>query len=117
MNNYEQAGRVLTAVASADTTSGSPVVVGSVLGVAAHSALAGESLEVNICGVYTLPKKASTAIAQGEALVYDTTAGTFANGAAATGNLSGAGFAFAAAQASDSVVKVKLSGQAGTIKA
>ena len=74
MKNYVQPGNILTVTAPADTNSGDGVLVGSIFGVAAISALAGTDLEVDVVGVYELPKLSAQAWTQGAPVYWDATA-------------------------------------------
>lgn len=116
MKNFVQPGLVMTVTAAAVVAGGSPVVVGSVIGVAAHDANVGDELELNLEGVYTLPKSGG-AIAQGAALTFDVSAGSFIVGAGEAGDVKGVAFAFGAAPTGVGTVQVRLSAAAGTVVA
>lgn len=120
MKNFQQSGASMLVIAAAAVLSGSVVKVGSLLGVAAHDAAAGEELQVNLRGVYLVPKVAAAAIVQGEPITYVVATGLVTNSAAtpATGDVSGAaGVAFEAAGAGSSHVAVLFTGVPGTVKA
>lgn len=74
MRNYVQNGVNLTLPAPTNVLSGSVVLVGSIVGVAAESALSGEELDLVTRGVFTLPKVAALAIAIGDKVYWDSTA-------------------------------------------
>ncbi len=103
MKNYIEQGAVLTTTAAAAVTSGDPVIVGDMTGVAANDAAIGETLVLNLHGVYRLAKVAG-AIAQG-AKVYLTSGGNITT--TASGNTL-VGRAFKAAANDDETVDVKL---------
>ena len=54
MKNFVQNGDVVTLIAPANVSSGDPVAVGSLFGVAAFDALQGAEVEVALVGVYDL---------------------------------------------------------------
>lgn len=75
MKNFIQPGDMITVTAPADgVTSGQGVVVGNLFGVAAITAVEGESVEIATVGVYELPKLASAVIAAGARIAWDGTA-------------------------------------------
>ena len=92
--NYVQDGNVIewtnggTAVAS-----GAPVVVGKIMGVALEAIANGASGQVQIGGVFNVPKVSAAVIAQGEPLTWDASAGAFDDSAAtpASGDVQGGG--------------------------
>lgn len=119
MNNFQQRGDVIeVAAAAAAVVAGQIVAVGGILAVANHGAAVGEPYNATRVGVFVAPKAAGTALAQGQALMWDVSAGKFAAvGSAAAGDVTGAAVAFeAAAQAAESVV-VLLPGSIGTVAA
>ena len=71
MKNYVQAGVNLTVPAPADVTSGLPVVIGSLFGVAAGDALTGGDLDLVTEGVFELAKVSALAIAIGDKVYFD----------------------------------------------
>lgn len=74
MRNFIQPGNYLTVVAAAAVVSGAFVKVGTMFGVAATSAKAGEQFELKIGDVYEFPKVAAEAWTQGQT-IYMTAAG------------------------------------------
>ncbi|KZY30541.1 hypothetical protein A3731_00740 [Roseovarius sp. HI0049] len=75
MKNYIQAGNVLTAAAPAGgVSSGDPVQIGNLFGVAATDAEAGADVEIAVTGVFALPKAAVSASA-GDVAFFDASAG------------------------------------------
>lgn len=90
--------------------SGQLVRVGVLLAIASTNIANGATGELEIGEVYTVPKKASDTITQGQALAYDQSAGNVTNtlGTAASGDLTGVAVAYEAAAASTTTVKVWL---------
>lgn len=72
MRNFIQPGKTLTMVASSDVKSGEFYKSGSIFGVAATSAKAGEEFELETGGVYELPKVSAQAWAVGADIYADT---------------------------------------------
>jgi predicted RecA/RadA family phage recombinase len=74
MKNFVQPGDVLTFHApTGGLSSGDGVLVGGLFGVAAYDAAEGAEVEVQLKGVFRLPK-ATGAVAEGQALYWDATA-------------------------------------------
>ena len=74
--NYVQRGDVLTVTAPAGgVSSGDPVLIEALFGVATGDAAAGEDLELSTIGVYRLPKVSAQAWLQGAAIYFDSGAG------------------------------------------
>ena len=71
MKNFIQDGETITLAAPADVVSGGLVVVGSIVGVAAFTALSGLDVEVQTEGVFELTKVTTDAIVQGDKLYWD----------------------------------------------
>ena len=118
MKNYLQPGHVLTvAAAAAAVASGQVCVVGTLIGIAASSATQGDPYEVNLTGVYTVPKTTGAAWTQGQPLMWDASTATFAAvGTPATGDITAAGLtAFVAAGSADATGAVRFSGVPGTL--
>jgi len=76
MKNFVQEGKVITATAPANVTSGQYVVVGAIRGVAAFDAEQGAPVELAVEGVFDLPKIISDTIAAGDLLYWTGTACT-----------------------------------------
>ncbi|MCZ4273997.1 capsid cement protein [Maritalea porphyrae] len=74
MKNFVQAGSTLSFIAAAAVASGAVVVVGKLAGVAIGKYEIGEQGEMDLTGVYTLPKVTDKALAPGIALYWDGTA-------------------------------------------
>lgn len=76
MKNFVQPGHNITAVAPAGgVSSGDPVLIGNVFGVAAFDAIAGAEVELSTVGVFDLPKTTSLAFTFGDIVYFDATAG------------------------------------------
>ncbi len=116
--NYEQAGNVITITAGATITSGQVVKVGQLLGVAIADIANGAQGQVQIQGVFRVPKVSAAVIAQGESLTWDVSAAAFDDNAAvaATGDVTGAA-AVAAEAAGNGVttLAVRFTGVPGTV--
>lgn len=75
MQNFRQSGRVLTITVD-DTngvSSGDLVIVGALVGVAAKNAAATEEVEIQMEGVFELPKVTADVISAGDLLYWDGT--------------------------------------------
>lgn len=107
MKNYIQPGDTITLTAPAAVASGDPVVVGAIFGVASTAAATGEPVECKRTGVFTLTKKAATAMTEGAKAYWDATNSEITP--TATGNLL-VGAAAVAAASSATVVDVLLDG-------
>ena len=94
MNNFIQPGETLTLTAPATVTSGQLVVVGSIVGVANFDAASGDDVEVDIEGVFELPKVSGDTNVVGDKLYWNGTALTKTQG---TGSKPLVGYAVAAA--------------------
>lgn len=107
MKNYVQPGNVITLTAPAGgVKSGDALLVGSLFGVAAYDAAAGEEVETSLVGVYALPK-ATGALAEGAKVYWDSTA------KAVTGTASGnklIGAVIRAAGSAETLARVRLDG-------
>lgn len=104
MKNYIQEGEVITVTAGVYITGGSMVKVGDMIGIAVTDIANGAKGEVNLEGVYEVGKEADD-IAIGVKLYYKAATGTVTT--TATSNTF-AGYAFAAAGTSATVVLLKL---------
>lgn len=105
--NHVRQGSQMTWVnnTAAAVTSGSPVLVGSLLTVALQDIAIGATGELATEEVWTLPKDNTVAVNQGDALYWDNTNKRLTT--TATGNAY-AGHAWAAAAAVDTTVQCKL---------
>ncbi len=107
MKNFIQAGDVINVVAGADITSGDIVQSGVFIGVAASTVLTGETVPVNICGVFEVPCLITDVVAQGVALYFDVSESelTLTDD---TGTNDLAGYAWAAKANGETTVEVRL---------
>lgn len=71
MRNYVNQGRTLTIPAPAAVSSGGVVVAGAIAGVANGAAAIGQLVDVEVEGVFVLPKVAALAIAIGDVVYWD----------------------------------------------
>ncbi len=72
--NFIQPGEVITVTAPAAVTSGSPLLVGTLFGVAQTDAESGAYVEIVRRGVYVLPKVLAQAWTAGAKIYWDDTA-------------------------------------------
>lgn len=105
MKNFVQNGKTIAVTLTAAIVSGAAILVGALVGVAVQSGEIGDTISVNLTGVYTLPKAAG-ALSQGAVLYWDNTAKNVT--ATASGNTK-IGHAWAAALNGDATVDVMLS--------
>lgn len=75
MKNFIQPGRTLTFPAPAAVISGGIVVAGGIVGVANGDAAEGEDVDVDVTGVFELPKVSALAIGLGDTVYYDAATG------------------------------------------
>ena len=108
MKNYIQPGIVISILAAAALTSGTPVAVGCLLAVPTGDIANGATGEAQIEGVFELPKLSTADITAGEKLIWDVSAGQFIVASAATGDLDGCAVAIAAAGNGTTTVLAKL---------
>lgn len=114
MKTFVSPGKVIPYVApSGGISAGAGVVIGSLFGVAAISAVEGATCEVCLEGVFTLPK-ASGAITQGAKVYWDSTPGEITTTAASN---KFAGYAWAAELSAATTVKVLLAARGDTADA
>lgn len=71
MRNHVQPGNTLTLTAPAEIISGGVVIVGSIIGVANGDAANGAPVDVDVVGVFRLPKVSALAIAVGDVVYWD----------------------------------------------
>jgi predicted RecA/RadA family phage recombinase len=107
MKNYIQEGVTVTVTAPADVTSGSLVVVGSIVGVAAFDALSGADVEIDTEGVFSLPKVTTDVVTQGAKLYWDSGASKLTV-TAGTGSKPLVGYARSAAGNGTTVVECSI---------
>lgn len=116
--NYIQNGEVINFTNSGSAiVSGAVVVVGNLVGVALTNIGTNETGAVAIEGVFELPKATAAVIAVGEKVLWDVSAGNFDAKSAtpATGDISNACAAMAAAGNGATTVKVKLNVGMGVV--
>lgn len=106
--NFIQPGKVIDYTAGADITSGSAIVIGVLLAVALGNIANGETGDVQIEGVFELPKLSTAVITAGASLIWDVSASKFIIASAATGDLAGCAVAIAAAGNGTTTVLAKL---------
>lgn len=106
MKTFVQPGRTVTVTAPAAVTSGDGLLIGALFGVAMSTAANGATVEAVVEGIVDVKKNTSTAIAVGDRIYWDNTAKECNK--TATGNFH-VGVAVAAAQASDTTVRLHLS--------
>ena len=108
MRNHVQPGNTLTFPAPAAVLSGGIVVAGAIVGVAARSAGEGELIDVDVVGVFELPKVAALAIDIGDVVYYSPTTGLISK--TTTGDNRKIGVATSAAANPSGFVNVRLNG-------
>lgn len=74
MKNFVQKGEIVTLTAPSALSSGDPVLVGSLFGIAATDATNGAEVEALTVGVFELPKATGEAWATGDKVYWDGTA-------------------------------------------
>jgi predicted RecA/RadA family phage recombinase len=107
--NFVQPGRTITIPSPADALAGEVVVAGSLIGVAANTAASGATLDLELEGVWALPKVAADAVALGAPVYYDAATKLVTLDDDDGANVQ-VGVAVAAAAASTGSVKVRLLG-------
>ncbi len=107
MKNFIQPGETITVTAPADVASGAVLVVGSIVGIAAYTALSGADVEVQTVGVFDLTKVTTDVIAQGDKLYWDSSAAKLTK-TAGTGSKPLVGYALAAAGNGVTTVRASL---------
>lgn len=105
--NFSQEGCVQEFAAPANVTSGTPVLIGSLVAVPLVTALSGVRCNFALDGVWAaVPKATGATWSEGQVLYWDSTAGNFATAASATARR--AGSAAAAAASGDTTGTVRL---------
>lgn len=111
--NYVQCGDAMPYTAGGAIASGTPVLVGDLLGVALNSAaVSGDIITLGLEGVYTLTKKTHATtepISKGAKVYWDAAASkvTYTDASGANKHV---GYAFEAAASTDTTVPVRLLG-------
>lgn len=103
--NYIQPGEVLDHVAAAVIVSGQAVLLGKRVGIALGNAAIGETVAVQVKGVFNVPKVTANVVAQGALLYWDDTAKLFTT---TVGTNTLAGYAAAAAGNTATTVDIAL---------
>ncbi len=107
--NFVQDGATLNIVAAAALTNGTPVAIGSLLGVPLTNIANGATGSVRVEGVFTLPKATGVAFTQGQRVNFRPSLTALTSAAAATGDLVGAATVIAAAASGDTTCLARLS--------
>lgn len=103
--NYIQPGEVLDHVAAAAITSGQIVLMGARVGIALGNAAIGETVAVQVKGVFNVAKVTANVVAQGALLYWDNTAKLLTT---TVGTNTLAGYAAAAASGTATTVHIAL---------
>jgi predicted RecA/RadA family phage recombinase len=107
MKNYIQPGKTIPVTAPAAVTSGDLVIVGAIIGVAAHDAAQDAVVEISTEGVFDLPKVSTDDVAAGDLLYYVAATKNLTK-TAGTGSKPLAGVAVTAAGSGVATVRCKL---------
>lgn len=105
--NFKQDGRYVEVTAPAAVSSGDPVKVGQLFGVAQADAANGAAVIIDTQGVYTLPAASAVVIAVGDALYWDVADAEFNKTAASNHYL---GVAVGASGNGATTVDIRLNG-------
>lgn len=111
MKNFIARGDVIEITAAAPITSGQGVLIGSLFGVATGDIANGDRGNINLGGVYDLPKAPSQAWTVG-ALIYWDAANNRATNVASTDKLIGIAVAAVGSGAGETIGRVRLNGGA-----
>lgn len=118
-NNFVNDGNVVDYTnAGSALSSGDPVVIGQQIGVALVDIANGATGSVAMKGVFNLPKVDAAVIAQGESVIWDSSAGEFDDNAAtpAAGDVSGCCVAMEGKGATTGeTIAIKLNVAVGTV--
>ena len=107
MKNFIGVGNRVTLVAAAVTTSGQPVLIGSLFGIAENAAAIGDPLVLMLNGIYDLPKTASQAWTVGQLIYWDVATSRVTN-VVATNKLIGVAVLAVGAGAGEIVGRLRL---------
>ena len=107
MKTFIQDGNIITITAAANIASGEGVLIGSIFGIAATDAVAGDAVEIATVGVYELPKLSAAVFAQGDPVSWNDGTGKVV--VPATG-MAPIGVATVAAGNATTTIKVRLDG-------
>ena len=97
----------VTLTAAAVTTSGQPVLIGSLFGIAENAAAIGDPLVLAMNGIYDLPKTASQAWTVGQLIYWDVATSRVTN-VVATNKLVGVAVLAVGAGAGETIGRVRL---------
>ncbi|MDH5187351.1 MAG: DUF2190 family protein [Rhodospirillaceae bacterium] len=116
-SNFVENGDNLLYTATAAISADDVVVVGQQIGIAMVDIANTETGTVAMEGVFTVPKVSAAVIAQGEAVLWDSSAGAFDDNlaVAAAGDVSNACTAWEAAGNGVTTIKIKLNTGKGTV--
>ena len=112
MKNFVAVGNTLTITAGADIPSGGGVVAGTIFGVAADAIASGAIGQIDVTGIFDLPKIGSQAWAVGAAVHWDVS-NSRCTTVAAGNRLIGCGVAAVGSTAGETTGRVRLNGIAG----
>ena len=109
-SKFVQEGSVINRTLAGTVASGDVVPMRTSIGIALKSGVSGDVISVAVEGVFTVPKASAAVFAQGEKLLWDTSAGNFDDDAAtpAAGDIMGAVVAMAAGANGETTATVKL---------
>jgi predicted RecA/RadA family phage recombinase len=107
MKNFIGVGNRVTLTAAAVTTSGQPVLIGSLFGIAENAAAIGEPLVLVMSGIYDLTKTASQAWTVGQLIYWDVATSRVTN-VVATNKLIGVAVLAVGAGAGEIIGRVRL---------
>lgn len=107
MKNFIGVGNRVTLVATAVTTSGQAVLIGSIFGIAESATAIGEPLVLAMNGIYDLPKTASQAWTVGQLIYWDVATSRVTN-VVATNKLVGVAVLAVGAGAGETTGRVRL---------
>ena len=107
MKNFIGVGNRVTLTAATVTTSGQPVLIGSLFGIAENAAAIGEPLVLAMNGIYDLPKTASQAWTVGQLIYWDVATSRVTN-VVATNKLVGVAVLAVGAGAGEIIGRVRL---------
>ena len=108
MKNFIGVGNRVTLTAAAVTTSGQPVLIGSLFGIAENATAIGEPLVLVMNGIYDLTKTASQAWTVGQLIYWDVATSRVTN-VVATNKLVGVAVLAVGAGAGEIIGRVRLS--------
>mgnify|MGYP006290968275 CR=1 FL=1 len=109
MKNFIQSGHIVTLPAPYAVNSGDGVLVGSIFGISAITAAAGDSIETGITGIYDIKKTSSQAWSIGDKIYWDNTARE-ATKTATNNTLIGTAIDIVGNTAAETIGRVRLNG-------